>query len=58
MTTAAWIVLALFVVVVLAVVLRSRDPEVRRRYDRWGVGHGGYSGRVSGWTGGDAGSAD
>lgn len=53
MTTASWIVLVLFTLVVLAVLLWSRRPEVRRRYDRWGVGHGHYSSRAAGWTGGD-----
>ena len=53
MGTAAWLVLVVLGAAVLVAVLHSRSPEVRRRHDRWGVGHGGYSGRAAGWFGGD-----
>lgn len=53
MEIAAWLVLGLLCGAVVSAVLHGRDPEVRRRYDRWGVGHGSYSGRTAGWFGGD-----
>ena len=55
MDTAAWLVLSVLVLVLLSVSVRSRDPEVRRRYDRWGTGHGRYSSRTTGWFGADGG---
>ena len=55
MDTAAWLVLGVLLLVLLAVTVRSRDAEVRRRYDRWGTGHGRYSSRTSGWFGADDG---
>lgn len=55
MDMAAGVVLVLIVTSVVAAVVRGRDPEVRARYDRWGVGHGRFSGRVRGWTGADDG---
>lgn len=53
MDAATLIVVLVLGMAVLSAVARSRDPEVRRRYDRWGVGHGGYSSRAAGWFGGD-----
>ena len=55
MEIGAWLVLGILAAGALSGVLRGRDPDVRRRYDRWGVRHGRYSGRSAGWFGGDDG---
>ena len=53
MDVASWTVLALLAAAVLVAVLLDVDPEVRRHYDRWGTGHGRWSGSARGWFGSD-----
>lgn len=53
-----WVLFGVVVLALLLVVLRNRRPDVRDRYDRWGVGHGSFSGRTAGWFGDDGSTAD